>query len=135
MTVRRERRFLHGGREVLRAVCDLPQGNCRAAAHFCEIMELWVQFAERELFPLAAHEWETLAHTGRGFAFIPHTARGALTVYPLARGLKISFSATLSVGKEIGFHRTLHTFWDASGNLQYRALKEKKRKQGNRTPT
>lgn len=118
--VREERGLTYGGREVLRVVCDVPHGRCRAATHFKQITELWATFAERELFPVAAREWEEKARAGVGFSFRPHTARASIKATALKRGLKIAFSATLFVGDEAQRSHVLSTFWDRSGERQFK---------------
>ena len=117
------RGFSYGGREVLRSVCDLPHGACRAAAHFKELLALWQAFVEETLFQRAAAEWEQLAREGRAFAFIPHRAVGKITQKPHKRGVEITLSATLTVGDELRFSRTLVTLWDKAGNLQRRVAR------------
>jgi hypothetical protein len=118
--VREQRGYTFGGREVLRVTYDMPRGTCRAALHFGEMQSLWLSFVERELFPAAAREWEAAARAGRGFAFLPHAARGEILIYPHKRGVKISFSAVLSVGDEVRLSRTLSTLWNAAGERQRR---------------
>ena len=122
------RGFSYGGREVLRSVCDLPHGACRAAAHFKELLSLWQAFVEETLFPRAAAEWMACVRAGRAFAFCPHKAVGRLTAKPHGRGLKISFSATLTVGNELRYSRSLVTFWSADGALQKKRVTRVKKK-------
>lgn len=117
---REERGYAFGGREVLRVAFDMPHGTCRAAVHFEKLLALWATFAEQELFPDAAREWEQKARAGEGFAFRPHAARGEIRTYPTKRGLKIELLAILSVGGEVRFSRTLSTLWDRTGTRQYK---------------
>ena len=122
------RGFAYGGREVLRLALDLPQGACRAAAHFERIGALWEAFVAETLFPRAAEEWMACVRAGRAFAFCPHKAVGRLTAKPHGRGLKISFSAILTVGNELRYSRSLVTFWSADGALQKKRVPRVKKK-------
>ena len=117
---REVRGFAYGGREVLRAVCDMPHGDCRAAVHLKEITHLWSAYVEGTFFPAAAREWEEKARNGVGFSFHPHTATGNISIEPAGKDLRITFSAILCVGSEVLYTRTLTTLWDAAGERQYK---------------
>lgn len=116
--VKRERGFRYGGREVLRAVCDMPCGSCTAALHFARIMTYWEELVESTLFPAAAAEWEAAAGRGQGYAFKMHIARGKIRTESHKKGLRIEFSATLSTGGELRRTHVLSTLWDAAGERQ-----------------
>lgn len=114
----KEKRWRHGGREVLRLQSVLPVGESAAAAHFARVGEELCAYAQRVLLPDAARALEEAVRAGRGYAFTPSTVRLLAKIRPLTGAVCITLSLTVAQGGELCRGEELDTYWSKDGELQ-----------------
>ena len=102
---RKQRRWRHGGREVLCFQSELPDGESGAALHLACLSQRLCDYAERELVPLAAAALEEAVLAGRGYAFTPFTVRLFAQIRPLRGALCITLTLVEKRGARCASNR------------------------------
>ncbi len=121
---REEKLFRHGGREALRAIFDLPHGECRAARHFAALVDRLLLYIEQVMLPEAAKALEEAAAEQRLHRFRPYLCRVSITERPSLRRHTVTVTIALFEGCAPLFHRSLTTVWDPHGDFQIKKRKK-----------
>ena len=119
-------RLCHGQSEVLRIVCELPEGDTPMEQHLRALADALCAYVKERLLPGACEELEQAIKKGEGHTFFAHRYRIFATCEQERHGDLVTLFAEHKRGRECVSTERLLMRWDKNGMLQRPVKRAKK---------
>ncbi len=119
-------RLCHGQAEVLRIICELPEGDTPMEQHLRALADALCTYARETLLPAAQTELERAVRSGWGHTFYAHRYRICVTCEHTRHGDLVTLLAEHKRGRECVSSERLLMCWSEDGGVQRPVKRAKK---------